>query len=183
MFVFINMVIEVEAKVSISKLDDLRAKLRKITRFIGREKKADDYYTLQNLAGYPTKSLRVRARKNYHEVNFKQPLSYSNGVWAKNEVEFKIHDLNGFFELLNEFGFRKWLRKEKQTELYKSGNVGIEINKVKGLGWFMEVEYLCNKKNIAKARKKVVDVLKKLNINKKDIEKSGYTKMLWKKMH
>ncbi len=177
------MATEVEAKIKVFNINDLRSRIRKIARFIGREKKVDDYYTLQSLDNYPTKSLRVRARKNYHEVNFKQPLSYVNGIWAKKEIEFRIHDIKGFFELLNEFGFKKWLRKEKETETYSIGKITIELNKVKKLGWFMEVEYLCAKnKDIARARNIIINVLRKLNVRKRDIVKEGYTKILWNKI-
>ena len=174
--------IEVEAKVRSSDkhIDSIRKLAGKIGKYRGKTKKIDDYYTLEDLREYPKKSLRVRKSNGYYVVNFKQSLSYEKGVHAKKEVEFKVSDLKGFFELIDDFGFKKWLRKEKVTELYEINKYfHIELNNVKNLGWFIEVEYLAKPGEVKSARKKVVSVLKNLGVSDKDIIKDGYTKMLW----
>lgn len=173
--------IEVETKVRIGNLKDIKRKVSQIAKYVGRQKKIDDYYTLQE-KGYPKKSLRVRRRGRIYEVNFKQSLNYVHGVHAKNETEFRVSDISGFLNLIADFGFKKWLRKEKVSEVYKIGErFHIEINEVKGLGAFLEVEYLAKPNEVANARKKVLDVLKKLGVEEKEIVRDGYTKMLWGK--
>lgn len=174
--------IEVEAKIRISDPNKFREKIKHIAKFAKKEKKIDNYYTLQPLNSYPTKSLRIRKRGKIYEINFKQKLSYIKGIHAKNEHEFYVSNPTSFLNLIKDFGFRPWLRKEKITELYKiKNNFHIEINKVKNLGWFLEVEYLSTKKSINKAREQVLNIIKKLGIEKKDIIADGYTKMLWDK--
>jgi adenylate cyclase class 2 len=171
--------IEVEAKVRVSDLKGVRKKISKIGKFIGKEKKVDDYYTLESLNKYPKKSLRIRKSKGFHVINFKRRISYERGVHAKHETEFKVTDIKGFLDLIDDFGFKKWLRKEKTTYLYGIGKkLNIELNEVGGLGWFLEVECL-TEKDIRKARKEVLGILKRLGISKKGIVKEGYTKMLW----
>jgi len=134
---------EVESKIRVSNVNEARKRIKKIAKFIGKEKKVDDYYSLHH-GVYPKKSLRVRDKGKKREVNFKQRHSYSNGVWAKKEVEFEVSDLRGFFDLLADFGFKKWMRKEKLTELYRTKNgINIELNFVKRLGWYIEIEVLC----------------------------------------
>jgi predicted adenylyl cyclase CyaB len=173
--------IEVEAKVKVRDPGALRVKIRKIARYVGKEKKVDDYYTLEKIGRYPKKSLRVRHGKDYHVVNFKERISFKRGVHAKKEVEFKVSDLKGFYELLKNFGFRKWLRKEKDCEIYKIvKNFHIELNKIKGLGWYMEVEFLTTG-NIGQARHKIINALKKLGVQRVKIIKKGYTRELWEK--
>ena len=174
--------IEVEAKIKISDVGKFREKVMKLGKFIRKEKKVDNYYTLENLRNYPRKSLRVRKRAGHHEVNFKQRLSYVNGVHTKNEHEFILYNIEPFLDLIKDFGFKHWLRKEKITEIYEIGkNFNIEINNVKKLGWFLEVEYLCDLKDVNYARKKVLEIISKLGIDKKDIVEEGYTKMLWER--
>ena len=173
--------IEVESKVRVNDVSEIRRKIKKISAFIRVEKKIDDYYSLEH-NGYPKKSLRVRNKGKKREVNFKQRLNYKNGIWAKREVEFTVSDLKGFFELLNDFGFKKWLRKEKITELYRTKNgVNIELNYVKNLGYFMEIEVMCKEtgRDVEIARKKIEKIRKLLRINRRDIEKKGYTRALW----
>ena len=171
--------IEVEAKVLIKNPGRERKKILKLAKYVGREKKKDDYYTLQN-KGYAKKSLRVRRVKGKAEVNFKQKLSYVKGVHAKNETEFSVSDIKGFVKLIKDFGYRKWLTKEKETHLFEiKKNFHVELNKVKRLGWFLEVEYLCKEKEVEKARREVLRVMSELGVKKSEIVKSGYTKMLW----
>ena len=174
--------IEVEAKFRVRDVKSFRKKVRALGKYVGKEKKVDDYYTLEPKGKYPKKSLRVRWRKGFCEVNFKQRVSYSSGVHAKKEVEFRVSDINGFLELIKDIGYRKWVRKEKVTELYKiRDKFHIEINKVKGLGNFVEVEYLSTLKGVAGARRAVSGVLKELGVSQGEIIKDGYTKMLWDK--
>ncbi|MDP4039670.1 MAG: class IV adenylate cyclase [Candidatus Pacearchaeota archaeon] len=171
--------VEVETKIKVKDIKEARKKIKKIARFVKKEKKVDDYFSLEYF-DYPEKSLRTRHRGKKIEVNFKQRKGYSGGVHAKEEVQFFVSDLDGFFNLINDFGFRNWMHKEKTTELYQTKNkVNIELNNVDKLGWFIEVEVLCNKKDIMEARKKVINVRRRLGYSMKDVEKRGYTKMLW----
>ena len=172
---------EVETKIPISdkEINGVRARIKEISKFIKQETKKDDYYSLEYFS-YPSRSLRIRDKGKIKEVNFKKKHSYINGVHAKKEVQFEILDTSGFFELIEDFGFRKWLHKEKETELYRTKNgVNIEINKVKGLGYFLELEVLCPLKSVASARKKVVAVRSALGFTEADSERRGYTKQLW----
>ena len=45
----------------------------------------------------------------------------------------------------------------------------------------MEIEYLCPKYELEKARKTIREILKFLEINPDKIDNTGYTKMLWYK--
>lgn len=128
--------------------------------------------------------MRIRKRKGIYEVNFKQRISYKKGIHAKKESEFNVSDIKNFVELIKDFGFRKWLRKEKLSEVYTiKKNFHVELNKVKNLGWFLEVEYLAEENEIAEARREVVRIMRLLGLKKKDVVKEGYTKMLWDKIH
>ena len=172
--------IEVEAKIKVSNPELFRKGIKKLAKFIGKENKIDSYYTLENARNYPGKSLRIRKRKGIYEINFKQRLSYIKGIHAKNEHEFTVKDITPFLDLIKEFGFKQWLIKEKISEVYKiNNNFHIEINFVKHLGWFIEIEYLTDNKGISHARDKVLDVINKLGINSNDIVKEGYTRLLW----
>jgi predicted adenylyl cyclase CyaB len=175
--------IEVESKARIVNPERFRILAQKIGRYKGKERKVDDYYTLENLKKYPEKSLRIRKKSGKFHINFKQRISYNEGVYAKRETEFEIVNLEDFVRLLNEFGFKRWLTKEKYTELYEiRKNFHIELNHLKKLGWFIEVEYLCNKKQIDMARKEVVKTMEYLGLKKNDIVKEGYTRLLWNRI-
>ena len=105
----------------------------------------------------------------------------------KKEFEFTLHDKDDkkdLLELFEDFGFKEWVRKIKRNETYtykKNKEVSIEINHVKNLGYFMEIEYLCQKKDVKKAIKTITNLLKELEIDFNQIDNTGYTKMLWYK--
>ncbi|HLF53910.1 MAG TPA: class IV adenylate cyclase [Candidatus Nanoarchaeia archaeon] len=175
--------IEVESKFFASSPGEIRRKAKALGKYTGTEIKIDDYYTTCSLKRYPKESIRIRKVNGFYITNFKKRISYEDGVHAKREIEHKVRDLNGFLSLMRSFGFEKWLRKEKRCEIYQiKNNFHVELNKVKGLGWFVEIEYLVKKESqIKAARKEVVRVMKSLGFREKDAIKLGYTKMLWEK--
>jgi len=186
--------LEVETKV---KLDDkkiaaFRKKVEAIAKFAKKGKKADDYFAIKPTgrgARYPKKAFRIRAQKDHFEVNFKKWLTkyWDNQVVVKQEFEFSLtekDEVDDILALFKDLGFAEWVRKEKYNETYKYNKdktASIEINKVKNLGYFMEIEYLCQKKDLAKARRVIREILKKLEIKADQIDNVGYTKMLWYK--
>jgi len=83
-----------------------------------------------------------------------------------------------------DLGFKQWLKKFKVSESYtykKNKKVNIEINKVKHLGYFMEIEYIAEKREMKKAIRVVYEILKELEIDLKDVTNVGYTRQLWDK--
>ena len=180
--------LEVETKVKIDSVTKLRNKIKKIARFEKKESRGDDYFALQK-KGYPKKSFRIRDDGKKLIVNFKKHLKklYSQGVVVKREFEFELFDMThigNFLALLDDFGFREWVKKRKTTESYlykKDKRVIIEINKVQHLGYYMEIEYKAKLSEVEKARKKILQVLQELKIDKKDIDNIGYTRRLYNK--
>ena len=136
--------LEVESKVRIDDVKRLRERIKRIADFEKKEKRGDDYFTLQK-KGYPKKAFRIRDDGKKLVVNFKKhlPKLYSRGVVVKKEFEFKLSDakhLDNFLAFLKEFGFREWVKKRKTTESYihkKYKRIVIEINKVEHVGTYM----------------------------------------------
>jgi len=180
--------LEVETKVKIDNVSKLRNKIKKIARFEKKESRGDDYFALQK-RGYPKKSFRIRDNGKKLIVNFKKHLKklYRQGVVVKKEFEFELSDMahiGNFLALLDDFGFKEWVKKRKTTESYlykKDKRVVIEINKVQHLGYYMEIEYKAKLSEVEKARKKILQVLQELEITKDMIDNIGYTKRLYNK--
>lgn len=185
--------LEVETKVKIHDVSSLRKKIQKIANLkVKGQTRADDYFALRRKIikhGYPKKAFRIRKKGKEFEVNFKKRLKHlwSDGIVVKEEFEFKLKGKDAVDDLLalfRDLGFREWMKKRKTSESYqhkKDNRIIIEINKVAHLGYFMEIEYLCKPAEVKKAKKKLLQVLKELEIKKRDIDNTGYTKMLWDK--
>jgi len=180
--------LEVETKVKIENVPKLRNKIKKIARFEKKESRGDDYFALQK-RGYPKKSFRIRDDGEKMIVNFKKHLKslWKQGVVVKREFEFELSDtkhLGNFLALLEDFNFKEWVKKRKTTESYlykKDKRVVIEINKVQHLGYYMEIEYKAKLSEVERARKKILQVLRELEIDKSQIDNIGYTRRLYDK--
>ena len=182
--------LEVETKVKLDKdeISEIREKIKKIARFVKSGTKGDDYFAIRR-KGYPKKAFRIRATKNEFEINFKKWLRkyWTKDIVVKQEFEFKLkgkEEVEDMLALFRDLGFVEWVKKIKKNETYsykKDKRASIEINKVRHLGYFMEIEYLCQPSEMEKARKIIRQILKELQINPKKINNTGYTKMLWDK--
>lgn len=185
--------LEVETKLRIDddKINEYRQKILKIANFEKKGKKEDDYFAIRRKIKsiYPKKAFRIRASKDEFEVNFKKWLTklWTHDIVVKQEFEFKLKGKEAVEDLLalfRDLGFREWVKKIKYNETYlykKDKRLEIEINKVKHLGAFIEMQYLCKPKELNKARNRIREVLKILDISQDQIDNTGYTKMLWYK--
>jgi predicted adenylyl cyclase CyaB len=177
--------LEVETKAKIKDINSLRDKIRQIATFIKKEIKKDRYFALHT-RGYPKKAFRIRESGKEYKINFKKWLKnlYSKDIVVKEEFEFKINKehLPNFLALFQDLGFRDWINKTKVSEKYiykKDKKASIEINNVSRLGSWLEIEYLCQKNEVEKAKKVIREILKLLDIKQSQIDNTGYTKMLY----
>ncbi|MBR9706528.1 class IV adenylate cyclase [Candidatus Pacearchaeota archaeon] len=182
--------VETKAQIPISEIQNLRAKIKKIAKFDKKGKKSDDYFAIKRkMGGYPKKAFRIRAMSDKFEVNFKKHLKnhWTKDIVVKQEFEFSLkgkEEVQDLLALFEDLGFKEWVKKIKFNETYKwkkDKKVSIELNNVKNLGWFMELEYLAKPSEMEKARRKLREVLKELEIPAEWIDNTGYTKMLWYK--
>jgi predicted adenylyl cyclase CyaB len=184
--------LEVETKVRVKNPNALRKKIKKIASFVKKETRGDDYFALKRRFrkhAFPKKAFRIRKKPGKFEVNFKKWLTkyWDDQVVVKQEFEFILKnqsDVDDLLALFEDLGFEQWMKKRKTSESYlhrKDKRIIIEINHVKHLGYFMEIEYLCKPSEMEKAKNKIKGVLKELKIKQENIDNTGYTKMLWKK--
>jgi adenylate cyclase, class 2 len=187
--------LEVECKVKLenSQVNELRKRIEKIAKYKKGGIKKDDYFAIQE-KGYPKKAFRIRQMGEELEVCFKKwktnmwyPNALNPQVVVKQEFEFTLkgkEEAQDILELFKDLGFKEWVKKIKKNETYsynKSKKLSIELNHVKNLGWFMEMEYLCQEPEAKKAIKLILSALKELKIDLNQIDNTGYTKMLWYK--
>ena len=178
---------EVETKIPIDKKEvrRIRKKIKDIANFSKKEKKSDFYFGIEK-PNYPRKAFRIRYNGKKYIINFKKwkKKYWGKGIVVKEEFEFELSHKEEFLTLMEELGFVRWMRKLKLGESYnhkKDKRITIELNYVKNLGYFIEIEYLAKKHEIKKAIRKIISTLSELEISKDQIDNTGYTKMLWKK--
>lgn len=178
--------LEVETKAKIDNVPLLRKKIQKIAKLEKKESRGDDYFALK-INTYPKKAFRIRYDGKKYVVNFKKRIKslFSRDIVVKEEFEFTLSDNpDNFLSLIEDLGFKQWVKKRKHTESYihkKDKRIIIEINKVEHLGYYLEIEYLAKRNEVNKAKKKIRETLKELGITKGQIDNVGYTKRLYDK--
>ncbi len=184
--------LEVETKIKIddSEVSKFRRRIKEIGIFKKKGKKSDDYFAIQKSPlYYPKKAFRIRAMKDKFEVTFKKHLKklWTKHIVVKQEFEFELkgkEKVNDFLELFRDMGFTEWVKKIKYNETYKwkeDKRVSIELNKVKHLGYFIELEYLAKPSEVKTAINKLKKVMEELKVRNEQVDNTGYTKMLWYK--
>ncbi len=128
--------------------------------------------------------LRIRI-KNDREVilTTKINVGRGDGKWEEKEIILpsKI-DLNSLMKIIEFSFFRKEVTIIKKREKYKLSNLIINIDKIKKLGNFIEIEGIAkDKKDISRIRNKINNLLKQLGIPKDNIIDEGYVKLMLKR--
>ena len=179
--------VEVEVKVKIDNFEEIKKKVAGIGKLIKSINQVDDYYVPSHRDFFankpqPVEHLRIRTNpdKTVFEytktIDLKENLDYD----CAEEYETEISDPEEFVKILNFLNFKKVVTVDKQREYWMCGDMEVAIDKVKGLGSFMEVEAKGDFENNEEARKACVSFLENLGI--KDIEKiqtkKGYPSLI-----
>lgn len=172
------MAIEVELKAWVEQVDKLREKILKIADPRGPFDKRDTYFSLP---GRDASLFRIRREKEKNTVTYKEK-EILDGIEVNQEHEFTVDDAEAFTDFSRYLGYELFIEKHKQGNLYTWENVGIELSRVEGLGWFVEIEVLVGRQeDVPKAREKLRHVLQELGITEENLEPRYYNDMLKEK--
>ncbi|MBB6042705.1 class IV adenylate cyclase [Borreliella yangtzensis] len=143
-------------------------------KFIKEEIKTDIYYS--NLK----KIIRIRKLNTLEKiVTFKKKIiDNNNTIEINKEVEFKIDNINNFLILMKELKFKKLYKKIKKSLIYHINNLNVEINEIKNLGFFLEIEKIVtNQNDIDLAKREIASIINQLGL-KENLETRSYFELL-----
>ena len=166
---------EVEAKVAISKSEykQLQKVLNKSAKCLESLKNDDTYY------GDPKNVfLRLRCRGGEYEFNLKRRQTI-RGIESNIEMEWGIKDERVWKKLLKKLTVLPTGRKYKESQRYAKDGFTIELNRVRRLGYYLEIERLVKRKeDVRKAKKKLLELFKKLGYERNRFETRPYLELL-----
>jgi adenylate cyclase class 2 len=166
---------EIEAKVRLSKADFNRLK-SEISKFAGKKEDTDikdSYYSSPK-----NTSLRIRVNNGQGVLNIKSKKK-DKGIEMNQEIELPLKSPSKFSSFLQKNGFPLTAKKEKKGDIYQYGDMRIELNFVKKLGYFLEIETIVeNKSEIPSAKKALRALFNKLGFDSSDYEKKYYLELL-----
>ena len=169
---------EVEAKVRLTEAQYQRMKreIPKTAKRVGKSVKRDLYF-----GDWRRYVMRIREENGQNVLAFKVHRK-NRGVESNEELEWPIDDAKRWRQLLEGIGFPLSISKAKECESYWNKPFTIELNRVRGLGRFLEIERLVGRKSeIPKARAGVVALFGKLGFRPRDFERKLYLELLTEK--
>lgn len=166
---------ELEAKVPITAKDyaGLLNSLKKEAKYLGSRVNLDSYYD------HPKKAfIRMRKRAGHYTFDLKLK-QVADGIESNIEMEWGILDPKKWRSLLKKLGLHPSIRKTKTSELFEMSGFTIELNKVKLLGHFLEIERIVTKASeLKKAKNELINLFKHLGFSQKDFEERPYLELL-----
>lgn len=181
--------IEVEIKVPVGKkvFDRVRERLKKNSKFLNSSYEIDKYFNAphRNFLGkkHPTEYLRVRTESSGGYFTYKNVHLNSKGEKThSDEYETEIKDTSQVEKILKILNFDNYLTVDKKRETYTyKGQFEIALDKVKGLGYFIEIEALKNFRSNETALQRIYSFAKELGIDTAKRDNNGYVLLLLKK--
>jgi adenylate cyclase class 2 len=189
------MSVEIEVKARTDDPEAIRSALSRFAEFQGEFIKNDVYWfcppssSPPKADGIPVSGVRVRQEKftdNRGTVREAVIVTYKtkevrDGIEINQEREFHISDKEVFEELLNHMGLIQGYSKKKSGFAWNYQGITAELVQVEKLGWFAELEILADddtETTVKSARKRLLDLLGRINISEDKIEPRYYSEML-----
>ncbi len=181
--------IEVEIKIKINSLRKIKNKLQNYGKLVKSIKQIDEYYIPCHRDFFARKPFPVewlRIRTNPDRTIFEYDKSINKNTKGEQEYaeeyETEISRPDELRKILKFLDFKKVITVEKEREIWSCGNLEICLDKVRDLGFFIEVEAGKGFKNLKEAKKACYGFLNKLaiNVTPKNTINTGYPALLLK---
>lgn len=175
---------EIEIQVKVSKTKQLLKFLNGNAKLVGSFQQVDEYYTPKHRVFTkirPVKEwLRLRKSKQGASITYKNwKYNRSGKSWHCDEYETEIKNLNQLKKIFIVLNFKLLCKVNKKRTIWKYKNYEISLDKVRGLGSFVEMEYKGRKKvKVSEAVSEMANFLKEQECGKIQRNNGGYPFML-----
>ena len=175
---------EIEIQVKVSRTSQLIQFLKKNAELVGEFRQIDEYYTPKHKnfsKRRPIKEwLRLRKSSNGNFITYKNWIfDVSGRSWHCDEYETKIDNLELIKKIFSAIDFIFLCKVDKTRTIYRVKKYEVSLDKIKGLGSFIEMEYKGAKKiQVKKAVEKMKNFLKQHGCGTLKRNNGGYPFML-----
>ncbi len=137
-----NSMIELEVKAPCPDLAALEDRLRGLgARHVEDLEQADVYFSHPSRDfGLTDEALRLRRENGRSRMTYKGP-KLDPETKMREEIELEVQDLELMSNLLKRVGFQPFLTVTKRRTVYEVGSVHVCLDRVEGLGGYVELEY------------------------------------------
>lgn len=174
--------IEVELKAQIQNFNNLLSKLKCMGFCYDKKIKQVDsvYYFYSSERPNKTRPIKLRFRDDGKKNTLTLKRRLANDL-TNMEIESRIIDRPQMEEIIKELGCKKILTIEKTRLIGRYKNTTVCLDRVKGLGNYIEVERIASSIEEAKLKQRwIKKFLTKLGIKERNIINRGYDTILLK---
>ena len=134
--------IEIEVKVRVREPERIKQDLGILgSKFLKKEYQEDTYFKSPFRSYEETgEILRVRKQNTGSDVVTFKGARLESEIEARDEIDVNIESSSKFIKLLKKLGYEPWITVEKEREVYQHDKFTVSLDKVKDLGYFMEIE-------------------------------------------
>ena len=174
------MTFEVELKARLADPETVETQAARLGVFAKETFKEDVYFRRQGTTGLvPKERYRLRREAGRAIITFKNKVRPDDVTEVNEEVEFEVDNAHAFFQFADRFGFEPFVVKRKKSRVYRVGRANVEFNKVEHLGYFIEIEILCDREDeIMIARTEIARLLTQLGLGTEDLEPRYYIELI-----
>ena len=167
--------LEVEAKVPVSKgqYQALMTRLKKEAKYLGFKKNQDIYYE-------KSKKTFIRVRDRNESYDFDLKLRQTNaGIESNMEMSWSLPEPDKWKALLKKLKFKAYQQKTKQSEYFSLKGFTVELNEVRPLGYFLEIEKVVSDPDkVKEAKKDLIRLFKDMGFSQEQFESRPYLELL-----
>lgn len=183
--------IEVEIKIKINNFRGIKNKLQKYSKLVKLIKQIDEYYIpchkdFFKQKPFPVEWLRIRTNPDRTIFEYDKSIKKNaNGEQEyAEEYETEVSRPDELKKILKFLSFKTVITVEKEREIWDCDDLKICLDKVKDLGFFIEIEATGNFKNPKEAKEACYGFLNKLGVNatRKNLINTGYPVLLLEKI-
>jgi adenylate cyclase class 2 len=185
------MPVEIEVKAWADDPETTKSALSQFAEYQGEFLKYDVYWfpssasPVSGTAGVPASGVRIRQEERETGsqatiVTYKAK-EVRDGIEINQEWEFQVSGRADFEKFLDLMGLAPGYTKKKTGFAWNYQGITAELTQVETLGWFVELEILAGddaKITVKSARKRLLDLLKRIGITGDRIEPRYYSEML-----
>lgn len=176
---------EIEVQAQIENVKLLASFLEKEGKFQSEKHQVDEYFTPAHrdfLASQPISEwLRLRNSDESYSINYKNWHydSEGRGLYA-DEFETKVENLETMQKVFTNLDIKSVIIVDKTRKVYLYKDYEIALDSVKGLGDFVEIEYMGPRSHTEheKILQEMIQFLRDLNCGKIEVNHSGYPALL-----
>ncbi|HID41849.1 MAG TPA: class IV adenylate cyclase [Pyrodictium sp.] len=174
--------VEVEAKLRLAscrELEEVRKRLEELGARLEGEAVEEDTYFQHPCRDFAEtdEALRLRIVGGRGELTYKGPKRILGGSKARAEYTTVVADPGETARILEALGFRPVAVVMKQRSYYRFGDVAVSLDRVKGLGCFLEAEYR-GPGGPEEASRVIEEVLEKLGVATRERVYKSYLELL-----